>query len=231
MDRAVQVFHSSTVPSIFRGSYQLKLFWQYSTGRFLCSGSYGNSKGRIFRSNVIFLNWILETTLIWGQYFFYETLMRKDLTFQWFLFCSFFSLGAHLCGVQSFLQTSESDGYSWCCFCHLRLTKNIMEHLGLEVISGTITFQSTCCRWGCQLLSQVLGLGCPGPHPTQPWTPPWTGHPQLSGQLVPVPHHPDNTWVVKQILRSHHIIKIRRLGMLVAKLLLEMETLVGYDDS
>lgn len=134
MDRAVQVFHSSTVPSIFHGSYQLKLFWQYSTGRFLCSGSYGNSKGRIFRSNVIFLNWTLETTLIWGQYFFYETLMRKDLTFQWFLFCSFFSLGAHLCGVQSFLQT-----WVWWLFLMLFLSPKIdKEHHGTSWVGSDL---------------------------------------------------------------------------------------------
>ena len=65
-----------------------------------------------------------------------------------------------------------------------------MEWLGLEETSRINKIQLPCHRQGCQALDQVLDQIAQGPdRPSLKHLQGWGIH-NLSGQPVPVPHHP-----------------------------------------
>jgi len=77
----------------------------------------------------------------------------------------------------------------------------ITEWLGLEGTSRIIKLRPSPPQAGLPTSTSNTSPGCPGPHPTRPWTPPGMGHPQPLWAAVPAPHHclgkelpPESAW-------------------------------------
>jgi len=92
------------------------------------------------------------------------SLKNKQWTLKIYFFLHFFS--DQSVSLQGLMLVGRSEHWG------------IIEWLGLEETSTIMKLQTPVLHAGLPTSMFNATPGCPGPHPTRPWTPPGTGHPQ-----------------------------------------------------
>ena len=107
--------------------------------------------------------------------------------------CHYLNIGTvlELCFIPSAGEGERKHwGLFFCCsvLFEWRWTHRITEWLGWRGPQGSQS-SNLLLHAGPPTSTFNSSPGCPGPHPTWPWTPPGMGHSQPLWAAVPAPHH------------------------------------------